>query len=78
MVAKFKPRRQFIDLLGIYNMWVGPDFTLLINLVNAATGWNLTVDYAIAATEREVNLLRAFNIRHGVSMEVEAPSILYS
>jgi len=78
MVAKFKPRRQFIDLLGVCNMRVGPDFTLLVNLVNAATGWTLTVDDTIAATEREVNLMRAFNIRHGVSLTVEAPSILYS
>jgi aldehyde:ferredoxin oxidoreductase len=78
MVAKFKLRRQFIDLLGICNMRVRPDFTLLINLVNTATGWTLTVDDAIAATEREVNILRAFNIRHGVSLEVEALSTLYS
>ncbi|MFC2039058.1 aldehyde ferredoxin oxidoreductase family protein [Chloroflexota bacterium] len=78
MVAKFKPKRQFIDLLGVCNMRVGPDFTLLVNMVNAATGWNLTVDGAIASTEREVNLFRAFNIRHGVSVEVEAPSTLYS
>ena len=37
----------------------------------------MSVDEAIAATEREVNLMRAFNIRHGVSLEAEAPSILY-
>jgi len=78
MVAKFKPRRQFIDCLGICNFMVSPDFTLLLQIVNAATGWNLAVDSAIAVATRNINLLRAFNIRHGVGPEVEAPSILYS
>lgn len=77
MVAKFKPKRQFIDLLGVCNMRVGGNFTLLVNLVNAATGWNMTAEDAITVTEREVNLMRAFNIRHGVTTQVEAPSILY-
>jgi aldehyde:ferredoxin oxidoreductase len=77
MVAKFKPRRQFIDLLGVCNMRVGQDFSLLIKMVNAATGWDMTVAEAIAATEREVNLFRLFNVRHGVSQQVEAPSVLY-
>ncbi|MFH0846669.1 MAG: aldehyde ferredoxin oxidoreductase C-terminal domain-containing protein [Chloroflexota bacterium] len=78
MVAKFKPRRQFIDLLGLCNMRAGPDFTLLLNIVNAATGWKMTFEDAVAAADREVNLMRAFNLRHGVSLAVEAPSILYS
>jgi aldehyde:ferredoxin oxidoreductase len=77
MVAKFKPKRQFIDMLGICNMRVGGDFALLISLVNAATGWNMTADEAVADTEREINLMRAFNIRHGVTTQSEAPSILY-
>jgi len=77
MVAKFKPRRQFIDLLGVCNMRVGQDFTLLVKLVNAATGWDMTAEEDIASTEREVNLMRAFNMRHGVSLQGEAPSILY-
>ena len=78
MVAKAKPARQFIDMLGVCAFRVGHNFTRLINLVNAVTGWTLTFDDAIAAAEREVNLMRAFNIRHGVSVAVEAPSILYS
>jgi aldehyde:ferredoxin oxidoreductase len=77
MVAKFKPRRQFIDCLGVCNMRVGQDFTLLTQMVNAATGWNLTVDDAIAVANRAVNVLRAFNIRHGVGLDVEAPSTWY-
>jgi aldehyde:ferredoxin oxidoreductase len=78
MVAKAKPARQFIDMLGVCVFRVGLNFTHLVDLVNAVTGWTLSVDDAIAAAEREVNLMRAFNIRHGVSLSVEAPSILYS
>ncbi len=36
------------------------------------------MDDAIATAMRNVNLLRAFNIRHGVSLAVEAPSKLSS
>jgi len=78
LVAKFKPKHQFVDCLGICKWPIGPDFSLLLKMVNAATGWNLTVDDAIAIGMRNANLLRAFNIRHGVSLQVEAPSILYS
>ena len=78
MVAKAKPGRQFIDMLGVCVLRVGHNFTHLIELVNAVTGWTMSFDDAIAAAEREVNLMRAFNIRHGVSMAVEAPSTLYS
>jgi aldehyde:ferredoxin oxidoreductase len=77
MVAKFKPRRQFIDCLGLCNMRASQDFSLLMKIVNTATGWSLSVEDAIIISERAVNLLRAFNIRHGVGIEVEAPSIRY-
>ncbi|MFH0846732.1 MAG: aldehyde ferredoxin oxidoreductase C-terminal domain-containing protein [Chloroflexota bacterium] len=77
-VAKFKPRRQFIDLLGLCMQQVGPDYNLLLKAVNAATGWNITVEDTFTTVYRHVNLLRAFNLRHGVSLAVEAPSILYS
>ncbi|MFC1928392.1 aldehyde ferredoxin oxidoreductase family protein [Chloroflexota bacterium] len=78
MVAKFKPVRQFVDCLGVCMMTIGPSFSRLVEIANAATGWDLTVDSAITAAMRNVNLLRAFNIRHGVGLAVEAPSILYS
>jgi len=77
MVAKFKPRRQFIDCLGICNMQVGPDFGLFVQLVNAAAGWDMTMDDVIDAAGRAVNTLRAFNYRHGVTTRDEGPSILY-
>jgi aldehyde:ferredoxin oxidoreductase len=77
MVAKFKPRRQFIDCLGVCNMRVSQDWGLLIRMVNAATGWDLNTDDAVAIADRAINTLRAFNLRHGVSLDVEAPSEWY-
>jgi len=78
VVAKYKPLRQFVDCLGICIMTIGPSFFLLPKVANAVTGWNLTVDDTITIAMRNVNLLRAFNIRHGVTVAVEAPSILLS
>jgi aldehyde:ferredoxin oxidoreductase len=77
MVAKTKPKRQFTDCLGVCNFTLSPDFTLLVKMVNAATGGDLTVEDAISVANREVNLFRVFNIRHGVGTDVEAPSKWY-
>ena len=46
-------------------------------MVNAATGWDMTVEDAIDRVFREVNLFRVFNIRHGIGTEVEVPSKWY-
>ncbi len=78
MVAKFKPRRQFIDCLGVCNMRISQDWGLLIRMVNAATGWDMTSSEAIAVADRAINVLRAFNLRQGVKLEDEAPSEWYS
>ncbi len=78
MVAKFKPRRQFIDCLGVCNMRISQDWALLLKMVNAATGWEMTSNEAIAVADRAINVLRAFNLRHGVKLEDEAPSEWYS
>ncbi len=78
IVAKFKPKRQFIDCLGVCIFTVGPDWSRFLEIVNAAAGWDLTVNSGITVAMRNVNLLRAFNIRQGIGPAVEAPSILYS
>jgi len=45
--------------------------------VNAATGWDMGVDEAMDVGRRTVNLLRAFNVRHGITAEGEKPSLRY-
>ena len=49
----------------------------LVELMNAATGWDYSNEEATAQSLRAVNLLRAFNVRHGVTPEVERPSKRY-
>jgi aldehyde:ferredoxin oxidoreductase len=36
-------------------------------MINAVTGWNLTVQELLEVGERRLNLLRAFNAREGLS-----------
>ena len=47
---------------------------LMCEAVNAATGWDLDVKEAMAVGRRAVNLARAFNLRHGIGAELDAPS----
>jgi aldehyde:ferredoxin oxidoreductase len=68
--------RQFEDCLGICFFSV-QDIRLLINVVNAVTGWNMTLEDAMQTGKRVVNLLRLFNIRHGLSKDLERPSLRY-
>jgi len=69
--------RQFEDCLGICR-FCSTDPVLTLECVNAATGWNLTVDEALDTGRRVINLLRMFNFRHGLDPNLEAPSPRYS
>jgi aldehyde:ferredoxin oxidoreductase len=53
------------------------DLPLLCQAVNAATGWDLTIEEAMAAGRRAVNLFAMFNLRHGITSELNAPSVRY-
>jgi aldehyde:ferredoxin oxidoreductase len=68
--------RQFEDCLGICFFCV-QDIKLLLNVLNAVTGWSLTVDDAMMIGKRTVNLLRLFNFRHGLTRDMESPSLRY-
>jgi len=50
---------------------------ILVNMLNAITGWDYTEKEAMKTGSRIDNLLRAFNIRHGITPEVEIPSLRY-
>jgi aldehyde:ferredoxin oxidoreductase len=50
---------------------------LLTGMINAATGWDFTWQEALQVGLRAVNLLRAFNIRHGHTPDMERPSSRY-
>ncbi|MFC2060291.1 aldehyde ferredoxin oxidoreductase family protein [Chloroflexota bacterium] len=81
-VAKAKGVSNFVDCL-VMCMFATMTYSSkyvdhLVDMLNAVTGWDITVEEAGKAGFRVVNLLRAFNIRHGIKPDVEAPSVRYS
>ena len=66
----------FLDFLVIcYFCAIDPG--LLTAAVNVVTGWDLDPEEAITAGKRTVNLLRVFNLRHGLDIKTETPSPRY-
>ncbi|MBI2908623.1 MAG: hypothetical protein HYX92_13355 [Chloroflexi bacterium] len=77
MIAVARGAMPFEDSLGVcrFNSWF--DLPALAEFLQAATGWDFTFDEANRAGLRFANLLRAFNIRHGLTPDIEAPSPRY-
>ena len=69
--------RQFEDCLGVCR-FCSTDPIIVLDSVNAVTGWSLTVDEALDIGRRAINQLRVFNLRHGLDIALEAPSPRYS
>jgi len=76
-LAKSKGSMQFEDSLGVCRFNVLTNIGLLCQAVNAATGWDLTFEEAMAVGRRVVNMTRLFNLRRGISSDVEKPSPRY-
>ena len=74
--AKVNGRRIFEDSLAVCIL-CNPDLQIVVDLLNLATGWDFTVQEAMDAGKRIVNLLRVFNFRHGLTKDLEAPSKRY-
>jgi aldehyde:ferredoxin oxidoreductase len=75
--AKTKGAMVYEDSLGVCRFNTRTDLPYLAQAVNAVTGWDMDVEESMRVGQRTVNLLRAFNIRHGISPEADAPSIRY-
>jgi aldehyde:ferredoxin oxidoreductase len=75
--AQLNGGRQFEDCLGTCR-FLTTDFQLTVDCLNAVTGWEYTITDAMEAGLRAINQLRVFNFRHGLTKEVEAPSVRYS
>ncbi|MCX5906936.1 MAG: hypothetical protein NTY64_07055, partial [Deltaproteobacteria bacterium] len=67
---------QFVDCLGIC-AFCCPNRDLTVQGTNAVTGWELDRKQAVTIGRRIVNLLRVFNLRHGLKPELERPSVRY-
>jgi aldehyde:ferredoxin oxidoreductase len=74
--AQFNGIRQFDDCLGTCRI-ACPNPKLVLECLNAVTGWNWTLDDAFTVGRRVVNLLRVFNFAHGLKVEEERPSKRY-
>jgi aldehyde:ferredoxin oxidoreductase len=75
--AKTKGAMLFEDSLGVCRFNTRTDMLYLPKAVNAVTGWDMDPQEALDVGRRAVNRLRAFNIRHGISPELDAPSRRY-
>jgi aldehyde:ferredoxin oxidoreductase len=75
--AKTKGAMVYEDSLGVCRFNTRTDLPYLTQAVNAVTGWDMDVQESMRVGQRAVNLLRAFNIRHGISPEADVPSMRY-
>ena len=73
--------RTFVDSLVICvfpsTTMLGSKIDYLVGMLNAVTGWDCTEEEAMTAGKRIDNVLRAFNIRHGILPDAEFPSARY-
>jgi aldehyde:ferredoxin oxidoreductase len=72
-----KGAAQFEDSLGTCRFTTLTNLKLLSEAVSAVTGWDFTAQEALNVGKRIVNLLRCFNIRHGHTAAMDAPSPRY-
>ncbi|MFH0846610.1 MAG: aldehyde ferredoxin oxidoreductase C-terminal domain-containing protein [Chloroflexota bacterium] len=75
--AKTKGRRQFEDCLGTCTFATYGTLRELLVPFNAVTGWSFTPKDASDVGFRLSNVLRAFNLRHGIGVETERSSPRY-
>ena len=78
LIADRKGIVQFEDSLVVCLFTGGPFLEPIVEMVNAVTGWDMTTEEALDTGLRIANLLKAFNVRHGLGPELDAPSPRYS
>ena len=77
-IALAKGRRQFEDVLGTCTFNTRVPLRHVLAAFNAATGWSFTAKEAMDVGYRLTNVLRAFNLRHGITVDSERPSARWS
>ena len=75
--AKIKGAMIFEDSLVTCRFNTNTNLDLICQAINAATGWDMNIQEAMTIGRRAVNLARAFNLRHGIAAELDAPSMRY-
>ena len=74
--AKVNGVRQFEDSLCVCFFCI-ESFQLLIDTLNATTGLDFDIPEAMKVGRRIINQLRVFNFRHGLTKDIEMPSLRY-
>ncbi|MFH1487058.1 MAG: aldehyde ferredoxin oxidoreductase C-terminal domain-containing protein, partial [Chloroflexota bacterium] len=77
IIAAIRGGMPFEDSLGICRFTTRTLMQRLAEMLQAATGWDYTAEEGNTAGRRFANLLRAFNVRHGHTPAIEAPSPKY-
>ncbi|MFH1122142.1 MAG: aldehyde ferredoxin oxidoreductase C-terminal domain-containing protein, partial [Pseudomonadota bacterium] len=77
VVAKIKGAMIFEDSVATCRFQTATALDLLCRAVNAATGWDMGFQEAMAVGRRAANLARVFNLRHGIGPELDRPSLRY-
>lgn len=75
--ARIKGAMVFEDSMVTCRINTCTAVDLLCEAVNAATGWNMDVNEAMTVGKRGITLARAFNLRHGISADLDRPSERY-
>jgi aldehyde:ferredoxin oxidoreductase len=78
LAGKVNGRMLFEDSLGTCRFTTRTYLANVVAALNAATGWQWTIDDAMRAGRRIAHLLRAFNLRHGVPASADLPSKRYA
>ncbi|MBN1317436.1 MAG: hypothetical protein JXA42_18285 [Anaerolineales bacterium] len=74
LVVKTSWSAHFNDCLGVCWFSTNGDFKRLCEALRAATGWDFAPEETAVVGARIQNLLRAFNVMHGHTPELDAPS----
>ncbi len=75
--ATVKGLMVFEDSLGTCRFNTRTNLPILTEAVNAVTGWDMTQKEAKNVGLRSVNLMKVFNIRVGITREMDRPSERY-
>jgi aldehyde:ferredoxin oxidoreductase len=76
-VGQINGRRQFDDSLGVCR-FDSQDLMLELHTFNAVTGLDYSPLDALRKGRQMVHLMRAFNVRHGLTADLEEPSSRYA
>lgn len=75
--AKMKGGMQFEDSLVTCRFNTKTDLKALSEVISAVTGWDFTPEEALTVGRRAVNTMRVFNVKSGLSADLDRPSPRY-